>query len=464
MDLELKMARQISKSLMISFNNLIPHNKHESIQELVNSFGNMDIINRIHIIDENGIIRKSNQSERIGAKSIAKGLPLVLEGGKEVVEEEFKEKENLWLYSLIIPIKNEKACYDCHGKDKKILGALRLGFHFWSFKQIANQLVSIHIIIIAFGIVLTFVLIRLFLRRSVIRPLEELLKTTQKITQGDLKQRMPVFSEDEIGRLSSNFNALTEKLKITLEEAVQSTKMKTLGLLSAAVFHDLIGSITGIRGYARFILGRLNNIKVENNEDLLVFQNQIASIEKVALNCERIIEYYYIFSGKSRQKIGEVNINEVIEEALGFFRGLLNSLKIEAGIDSCPGLPQISGNRQQLLQVFINIILNALEAMPKGGRLNIKISVAEKELNKYIIIAFTDTGSGISAEDLKKIATPFFTTKEHLGNIGLGLLIVKQVIEAHGGSLKIESQLAKGTTVFVELPVEQKEANENSGN
>lgn len=447
--IELKLARQIGNALIRNFKDFMPGCQHKDMQDLINGFSKIGLINRIHIIDENGIIKKTNQPERKGTKSAALNLEAALKEGREVVEKEYKEKEGLWLYTLILPVKNETSCYSCHTQDKKILGALRLGIYLWSFKKQALTLVGVNILIILIGIILTFILIRLFLRRFIIRPLEALLETTQQIADGNLECRLSVYSEDEIGKLSCNFNILTEKLKLSMDEVIQSTKMKTLGLLSGALFHDLIGSIAGIGGYAQFILEDLEKHKSEA-VDFLKLKNQIACIGEAAANCKRIIESYYIFSGKASQKIGEVDIKKLLEEVLIVLGKNLKAMGIQAKLKT-QALPLISGNSSQLLQAFTNIILNSQEAMPNGGSLDIGAVFNNDEFGKRIAVSIADTGSGISSGDLRKISDPFFTTKQERGNVGLGLFTVKQIIEAHKGRLKIESKPGEGTKVVVEL-------------
>lgn len=464
-NMELGLARQIDTIILNSFRNLIVDNRHDVIQELIRTFGKIYLINRIHIIDERGIIRKTTQTERVGEKSVALNLDIVLKEGREIFEKEYKDKEKLWLYTIITPIKNEKSCYACHSKEIKILGALRLGFFMSAIQKPAMRLARLNIIIISIGILLTFLLLRLFLRRSIIRPVEDLLMAAQKIIEGDLEYKVPVHSQDEIGKLSDNFNTLTEKLKLTIEEVVQSTKMRTLGLLSAAVFHDLIGSIGGIRSYAQFLSQTLSQKKLEEL-DLGKLRGQIINIEEVAANCERIIENYYIFSGQAPKRVGEVNIGKVIEDTLKLLEKDLKAFKIETVLDMPAGLPLFFGNSHQLMQAFTNIIMNAREAMPFGGKIEIGASVRDEAPKRYLTVSFKDTGCGIPPGYLGRIFDPFFSTKLEKGNIGLGLLIVKQIIEeSHKGKIKVESEAGKGTNFLVELPVNLKrEKDECPGN
>ena len=150
--------------------------------------------------------------------------------------------------------------------------------------------------------------------------------------------------------------------------------------------------------------------------------------------------------------------NDIIEKSLSFFetQALFQNIKIKKDYSS--NLPKIIADKDQLYQVFINIILNSVEAMEGNGTLTLS-SVSDKD-DKYIHILFTDTGPGITEEDKNRLFEPFFTTKEVGKGTGLGLAISYSIIRKHKGTIAVSSQVGKGTTFTVSLPIKSKEGND----
>jgi signal transduction histidine kinase len=148
------------------------------------------------------------------------------------------------------------------------------------------------------------------------------------------------------------------------------------------------------------------------------------------------------------------DINEIVSDVLALVNHLLRISGIQLFTDLAEGLPWISVDRNQIKQVLLNLVHNALHAMPTGGELHITTSLKQRNQREWLAMSLTDTGTGISPENIARVFEPFFTTRSKDGGTGLGLSVTYGIITDHGGSIDVESQVGKGSTFTVWLPVE----------
>ncbi|MCM8771247.1 MAG: ATP-binding protein, partial [Candidatus Omnitrophica bacterium] len=192
-----------------------------------------------------------------------------------------------------------------------------------------------------------------------------------------------------------------------------------------------------------------------NFEDFKTCRQYVGYIERESQRCKKIVENLLTFSRKSPDVFQPVDIKSIMENTLSIVRHSLESKNIKITTDYSPDLPLINGNANQLQQVFTNIIINAQQAMPQGGQLDIRVRVVQEGEKKNMEISFQDTGCGIPKENLERIFEPFFTTKgADWKSVGLGLSICYQIIEQHKGRIVVDSQVGKGSTFTVVLPCE----------
>lgn len=232
-----------------------------------------------------------------------------------------------------------------------------------------------------------------------------------------------------------------EKLQQTQARLVHSEKLSSLGRLTASIAHELSTPITGLRLYFQHTLSRTSATDPER-EYLRIGARYV---ERMA----GLLKYLQDFSKPPQSERTSVMINQVLEEVLTFSHRQLEGTGVEVIRDFAPDLPPIVASASQLEQVFINLVINAADSMPDGG----KLRVSTRHNERKVIIEFADTGEGISPEDLNRIFEPFFTTKEHSGT-GLGLAISYRIVEEHGGSIDVESKLGEGTIFRIRLPVQ----------
>ena len=231
---------------------------------------------------------------------------------------------------------------------------------------------------------------------------------------------------------------ITERKKFEYE-AFQSEKLAALGLLSAGMVHEINNPLLVIAG--RSALLKKEDLSQKAKDDLDLISSQAERIQKLV---DRILK----FSQKTKSVFGPVAINEAIEFILPFASySSKPNVKVDIKKNFEEGLPAVNGDLHQLQEVFLNLLINAYQSMPKGGVIKITTSSFN---DSSALIQISDTGLGISAEHLKDIFMPFFSTKNE--GKGLGLSICHNIIKNHNGSIELESQLNRGSTFIIKLP------------
>jgi len=264
-----------------------------------------------------------------------------------------------------------------------------------------------------------------------------------------------------IGTLSSGKDIT--KRKQTEEELIRSEKLVSLGQLAASVAHEVNNPLAGIMVYVKLLLKKHKEKKLQVEDT----KEQLLKMDKELDRTTRIIRNLLDFARQSEPAIRPVEIGKVLEAALLLVghQISLENIKLEKKLDA--ELPLVLADFDKIQQVLINIIMNAIQAMSDGGNLTIATSVAKGiRINEFlkdtVRIDIRDTGIGIPEENLSKLFTPFFTTKEKGKGVGLGLPVVHGIIEQHKGKIEVESESNIGTTFTIYLEVMDEEKDENT--
>ena len=292
----------------------------------------------------------------------------------------------------------------------------------------------------------------LFLARTLTRPVKALAVAAQRFAEGDLKQRVkPDESTREIGMLGRAFNSMAssieerdEQLKRRAQEEVtRSERLAMIGQLAAGVAHEINNPLGGIILFSNLLLGKAPSEGVE--------RENLERITREAERCRKIVQGLLEFSRQREPEAKGVNIRDVVEKAVALLgnQALFHNIVIVKAYQ--PDLPTVCVDAFQMQQVFVNIMMNAADAM--NGKGNLRISAKADRKAERVDISFTDSGCGIPEEALEHLFEPFFTTKEVGHGTGLGLSISHGIVERHGGSMKIDSKVGQGTTVTVSLPL-----------
>ncbi len=339
----------------------------------------------------------------------------------------------------------------------------------------SRYMLFIYIIIV---IIIGFVLSG-SITKAMTKPINQLIEGAREIGGGDLDWKINYDSDDEFGMIAKSFNKMSARLaesqkvliyktkeleqnndilQSTQAQLVQQEKLASIGQLAAGVSHELNNPLGGILGYAQFIMTKSKHSKgIENlsPQELKNIDTYIGYIEKEALRCKTIIANLLKFSRASTAEITPLDINEILEETIVLTQHQLDIYNIELNKKLAPALPKINGNEHWLQQVFANLIINAQQAMAEGGTLTIETCLSNSNINNelFVKIIFTDTGDGITKENLEKLFDPFFTTKPPGEGTGLGLSVSYGIIQDLGGELTAETKEGKGATFTVKLPV-----------
>ncbi len=246
----------------------------------------------------------------------------------------------------------------------------------------------------------------------------------------------------EIQRLEREFE---DQAKVLHQD-----KMMSLGRLAASVVHEINNPLAGILNYIRLMIRIVDRGK-PNQEQMEKFKRYLELVESETSRCSKIVSGLLTFSRKSPSSFTEVQIDDLLQRSILLSRHKLELSNIELKTDIGRDIPVIKGDINQLQQCVINLIFNAIDAMPEGGTL--WISANYNLQDKMVTISVRDTGVGIAGENIPLLFEPFFTTKKEGYGVGLGLSTAWGIMERHGGTIKVESRSEKGATFTLVLPV-----------
>lgn len=381
--------------------------------------------------------------------------------------------------AIITPIENKPECSNAacheHPASQQILGVLDTHLSLARTDQQLAQLSRRMIACDALAMIWIAFLSWLFVLRVVERPLKQLHAGTQKLSAGDLGYQLGLHSNDEIGDLAESFNSMSLQLRganeqlvswaHTLEERVQektgelrrahdqvlhSETMASVGKMAAVVAHEINNPLSGILTYSKLLKKWVDNGQV-SKEKKQEADECLDLISSESRRCGDLVKNLLSFSRTSPMNVQPADVNRVVEQCLLLVRHNLENGGIELHSELAEQLPRLRCDPSQIEQVLLAVIVNAADAMPKGGNLWISSSLASD--SGRVILTIRDDGSGIPPEILPKIFEPFVTTKDLHHGTGLGLAVSRGIIERHSGKISLESELGKGTTVTITLPV-----------
>jgi len=256
-----------------------------------------------------------------------------------------------------------------------------------------------------------------------------------------------------IKELNEVYDALREKLtelrrrdariKSFEGELIKANKLSALGELASSIAHEIKNPLISIQGFAR---------RIGTTEDRDKLEKYAKFIEQEADRLTQVLTKLLGFSRMDEPKKDFLNMNDIVDDTVLFMEHHLTRFKnVEIAVEKEPDLPLVQVDRIHVQQTVVNILMNAAQAMPGGGKILIKTGRGDQ----YVFISITDTGVGIKEEDLEKIFEPFFTTKEKEQGTGLGLSLCKRLIEANAGKIEVESKVGEGTTFTIMIPINQ---------
>lgn len=371
-------------------------------------------------------------------------------------QEDFKLFGKVPVYSYAFPLKDRRG---------KSMGGVNI-LQYTSFMEEdirkAKRDIFVMILLLIGG---TVALVLFTTRRWVTMPISQLMRGIQAMARGELDTRIDLGRGDELSKLGQAFNHMAIDLKraqkqliregevkLDLERSLrQSEKLATIGQLASGLAHEIGTPLNIISGRAELMKRRLED-KQASEKNLDVILNQT----------ERITKIIQQLLGFVRKKIPEqrrLDIGPLLEMTLDFLDQQIQRQRVRVVKELRDHLPPVTGDPDQLQQVFLNLILNAIQSMPKGGEL--RLTAATRSISKegleesqrpYVEIRVEDTGTGMGKEVVESIFNPFFTTKAKEKGTGLGLTVSQGIIQDHEGWIEVESEVGKGSVFKVYLP------------
>jgi signal transduction histidine kinase len=249
-------------------------------------------------------------------------------------------------------------------------------------------------------------------------------------------------TEEELRAVNEELQASNEELRETQEQLIRSEKLAAIGQLAGGVGHELRNPLGAIKNAVYYVKGKVAKSELGQKEPRVIEFLDIADDEVNSSN--KIINDLLGFSRVGKPAVSPARIKGVIDDALSHLT-IPENIEMVKKLDA--DLPEVNIDTDQIRQVLVNMIMNAVQAMPEGGRLTISV----RERDKFLEVEISDTGCGIPKEAIGKIFDPLFTTRAK--GIGLGLAVCKAVIERHEGNIEVESEVGKGATFTIRLPL-----------
>jgi two-component system NtrC family sensor kinase len=419
------------------------HNNRDALTNSINDMGSQEGILRIRILNPDGQVTLASEQRKPQPGRVLTAV---------------REIENS-------PSCSSASCH-VHPASQRVLGVIDADLSLATVDaQISRRQMALTWFLVA-AIVFGCSSGILFVWIAVYRPVRELMAGTHRVADGDLGYQLPVRSEDELGELAAAFNKMTAEVagvQAHIEEQVRrktaelervhktllaSEKMVSIGKLAATVAHEINNPLFAILTYARLVLRELLKHEIPTRNEMA---EQLETIERESKRCGDLVKNLLAFSRQTPSHTEPNDFNVVVRRAILLVKHKLEMQNIELRERLVSDLPPIECDASQIQQVALILMVNASEAMPKGGKL--EVSTAFDKNAEQNVLRVKDTGSGIPPDILSRIFDPFFTTKEDQNRTGLGLAVAHRIVEQHGGEISVQSVVGEGSEFAVALPV-----------
>ena len=457
-----KDSRIMAESLSYIIENMQDVNELIHIQRLVDRLtAESEIISRIMIVDDNSRIIACTDLSKVGTIAADKGVKAIINGAE--IYTRLSPRQKMYMFDMPLRINNE------------FKGVVSVGYDATMYYAHLSEIFHFGMLISGIGILMG-ILLSFQVANPIIRPIQRLTEVTKKLASGDLSQRAVIDSKDEVGALAEAFNRMAKDLtdskdeidqySKTLEKKVRQrtqdlekanrelmviqnelmesniAKSEFLGITS----HELRTPLTTLLGYSELLLTR-DLTKKQKNEFLGFINEESIHLSKIV---DDLLDISRIGSQKDFGLVKKpVNLADILLKNTNFYSGVETGNRIITDMEE--NLPLVSADKERINQVVKNILDNAIKYSPGGD-----IVCKAFERDDMVWISIQDHGIGISKQDITYVFDKFFRAKQEktakIIGTGLGMSIVKHIIESHNGKINIESELGKGTTVVFGLP------------
>ena len=332
-------------------------------------------------------------------------------------------------------------------QERPLLAILLIGNSRRTYVELKRHIRSAALLVGGGGIAMA-ILLSSWAAARVTRPVEQMVRAAGEVAAGNWNVRVEVVGKDELAQLAESFNRMTSELLGQQERLVQAERVAAWRELARRLAHELKNPLFPLQLTVENLV-RARQQSPEQFEE--VFRESSQTLLAEISNLKGIIGRFSEFSKMPQPQLQPTQVNDVIRGVMQLFQAQLEAPgggKIECELQLDPLLQPLLGDAELLHRALSNLVLNAMEAMPQGGRLTLR---TRGESGK-VMIEVADTGSGMTSEECERIFTPYYTSKA--GGTGLGLAIVQSVVSDHGGRIRVQSQPGRGTTFVIELPRE----------
>jgi two-component system NtrC family sensor kinase len=477
-----------------------------------------ETIESIRFIDSHRTIKRSTIPQEIGQRfgGADRGSALSRERGYTVEDLDQKIRARIVpssdgshrVINVTRAVYNQPSCtsqcHAIHPESQKIIGVFDMAL---SLASVNRKIAINRLHIVAFFLIMTP--IGSFLLFWLLRPVNALIESLKAVSRGDFRTVSPIRANTDVGRLAHSFNRMIKKIRADVEyvnllvenaetfdhknepeaetaitqiirqkedelesvfpeiydrisdatnqKIIRSLKLASLGKLSASIAHEINNPLTAVLSYSSLLLDKTDDPKQKAWLETIVEETK---------RCRNIVAALLEFSRQTTPEKAPTNINDVVERAIGLLQNQESFHNIKIVKDLHAHLPAVLVDRGQMYQVFMNLMINAADAMESRGVLTVQSSLrvvksTVAEDRRLVEVSVTDTGCGVEQKNIERMFDPFFTTKGPTVGTGLGLSICQSIVKRHNGSIKVKSRPGEGATFTVSLPVEER-ADENN--
>jgi two-component system, NtrC family, sensor kinase len=461
-------------------------NDRDALYQVIQTIGSEPGIRRVRIFNEEGRISFSTDSSEVnklvdkraeacyGCHAQSQPLARLNRPDRARI---FTDAQGHRVLGSIRPIENDASCSNasCHAHppDRQILGVIDTDL---SLDTVDAQLAQHQAQLVRFtggAVVLISLVSVAFIWLVVHKPIKELTTGIRQVAQGDLDHSLTVHSQDELGVLADSFNKMTSELSEahrlltdwakTLEARVEQKtqelnrahenmmrveKMASIGKLAAVVAHEINNPLAGILTYAKLLKKWVGRWDESRREEAL---SSLDLVESESRRCGEIVKSMLTFARATPINFEPADLNSIVDRSVRLVQHQLELGNIELNMNLASDLPAVRCDPAQIEQVLVALIMNAIDAMPKGGNLTLRSRLLSASAEVQLQVQ--DDGVGIPPEVLPNLFEPFFSTKESGHGVGLGLAISKNIVERHQGRIEVASDPGRGTIFTITLPV-----------
>jgi len=427
----------------------------EAMMSIFHTVGSLPGVEKLRVFNEDGRILYSAKVSEIGR--LTEELDYAVYRSPERSTPFKSEDTGHRSFCMVEPIENEQRCQRCHRPDVEVLGVLDVCL---SMEATEKDIEVNRLLILSFtglAILLTSAMVSILLKRFVSSPVSRLVDTMESVEAGKLDGRVDIRSGDELERLGNSFNEMIRKLSDAQAEIerfhhrqlARADRLASLGEMAAGIAHEIKNPLAGIYGAAQ-VLSREFDEKDPRREvvdEMMSLVRRLDNTIRDLLNFARYTEPLFT----------QGNLNEVIDKVLFLVQQIPEGKRAKIRREFDPAMPAIDMDAEQVKQVFLNLVLNALQAKPDGCILTVRTHAeippgvaGIRHRGRFVMAVVEDDGPGIPPERIGKIFQPFYTTKE--SGTGLGLSMTRKILDLHEGWITAESGVGRGASFSVFLP------------